>query len=186
MSTSGPDKPELNRVFNTSGLLFAAEADETHTVVDALSAVSVADVQGHRVPFHVKKQPIQTAVSHLVPEAKKPTACVPSGDMSYELFCTAHPPEPGGSIYFGDTGDVVGRSCDRADGRELAVYVINPYLGVFDQLLRLNLSLIQGHGKVDLRLAVECQDRFLSLQGRAGEREETHRVVAEFLTKLSD
>ena len=71
--------------------------------------------------------------------------------MSYKMFCTANPPELGGRVYFGDTGDVVGGSCDSADSRTLAVYVINPYLGVFNQLLSLNPSLIQGHGEVNLK-----------------------------------
>ena len=72
------------------------------------------------------------------------------------------------------------------DGRALAVYVINPYLSVFDQLIRLGPSLIQGHGEVNLPLGFQRQNRFLSLQGQAVERRETHRVIAKLLTQLSD
>lgn len=77
--------------------------------------------------------------------------------MPYELFRAAHPPEIWGRVHFGDAGDVVGRPCDGADGRALAVYVINPDLGVFDQLLCLDSSLIQSHAEVNLKLA--CKDQ---------------------------
>jgi hypothetical protein len=80
----------------------------------------------------------------------------------------------------------MGRPCDGADSRALAIYVINPYLSVFNQFLRLDPSLIQGHGEVNLKLAFKCQNRSLCLQGWAVKREETHRVVTEFLAKLSD
>ena len=76
----------------------------------------------------------------------------------------------------------MGRSCDGADSRALAIYVINPYLGVFNQLLRLNPSLIKGHGEVNLKLALKCQE----YQGWTVEGEETHRVITELLTELSD
>ena len=68
--TSGPGEPELNRVFNVRWPFFATQANETDTVVDTLSTVSMANVQGHSVPFDVKKQPIQIAVSRLIPEAE--------------------------------------------------------------------------------------------------------------------
>ena len=73
--------------------------------------------------------------------------------MPYKVLCTAHPPELGGCVYFGDTGDVVCGPRHGADSRALAVYVINPYLGVLNQLLSLNPALIQGHGKVKLKFA---------------------------------
>lgn len=82
------------------------------------------------------------------------------------MFCTTNSPEPGGCIYFGDTGDIVGRSRHSADGRALAVYVTNPHLGVFDQLLRLSPTLIQGHGKVNLKSEFRRQNRSLSLRPR--------------------
>ena len=69
--TSGPDEPELNRVFDVRWPFFATQTNETDTVVDTLSTVSMANVQGHSVPFDVKEQPIQTAVSHLIPEAEQ-------------------------------------------------------------------------------------------------------------------
>lgn len=78
-------------------------------------------------------------------------SCALSRDMAYEMFGTTHSPELGGRVYFGDAGDVVSCSRDSANSGALAVYVINPYLGVFNQLLRLNPSLIQGHGEVDLK-----------------------------------
>jgi len=68
--TSGPHEPEFNCVLDAQGLFFSAQADETDAVIDALSAVSVANVQVHGVPLHVKEQPIQTSVSHLMPESK--------------------------------------------------------------------------------------------------------------------
>ena len=54
----------------------------------------------------------------------------------------------------------MGRPCDGADGRALAVYVINPDLGVFDQLLCFDPSLIQSHWEVNLKLAFKGQQRF--------------------------
>ena len=74
MPASGPDESELNRVLNVCRLFFTAQADETDTVVDALGAVPVADVQCHSVPFHVEEQPVQTAVSRLIPEAEQTAA----------------------------------------------------------------------------------------------------------------
>ena len=76
----------------------------------------------------------------------------------------------------------MGRSCDGADSRALAIYVINPYLGVFNQLLRLNPSLIKGHGEVNLKSEFRRQNRSVS----SAERGETHRVVTKLLAKLSD
>ena len=92
--------------------------------------------------------------------------------MPYEMLCTAYSPEFGGRVYFGDTGNVVGRSCDGADGRALAVYVISPELGVFDQLLRLNPSLVQGHGEVNLNFGVRT-GLYLFGDGRLRERKLT-------------
>ena len=53
--TSGPGEPEFDGVFNTRGLLFATQTNEADTVVDTLSAVTVANVQGHGVPLHIEK-----------------------------------------------------------------------------------------------------------------------------------
>ena len=65
----------------------------------------------------------------------------------------------------------MGRSSNGTDCRALAVYVINPDLGVFDQLLRLDPSLIQSHGEVNLKLEFQRQNRSRSLRGWAAERE---------------
>ena len=70
MSASGPDEPELNRVFNVRGSFFATQTDETDAVVDALGAVSVTNVQDYSVPFRVEEQPIQTAVRNSILEAE--------------------------------------------------------------------------------------------------------------------
>lgn len=53
----------------------------------------------------------------------------------------------------------MGRSCDGADSRALAIYVIDPYLGIFNQLLRLDPPLVQGHREINLKLALKCQER---------------------------
>ena len=71
------------------------------------------------------------------------------------MFCAAHAPEPGSRVHLGDTGDLVCRSCDGADGCAMAIYVINPCLGVFNQFLCFNPSLVQGHGEVDLKFELE-------------------------------
>ena len=78
--------------------------------------------------------------------------CVPFRDVPHEVFRTAHPPKIWGRVDFGNTRDVVGRPCNGADGCALAVYVINPYLSVFNQLFCLSSSLIQGHGEENLKL----------------------------------
>ena len=57
--TSGPDKSELKRVFNVRGFFFTTQPNETDTVINALGAVPVANVQRHGFPLHVKEQPIQ-------------------------------------------------------------------------------------------------------------------------------
>ena len=71
MPTSGPDKSELDRVFHTRGLFFAAQTNETDAIINTLGAVPVANVQRHSIPFHVEEQPTQTAVSNSIPEAKQ-------------------------------------------------------------------------------------------------------------------
>jgi len=53
--TSGPNEPELNRIFNVRGLFFTAKTNETDTVIDSLGAVPVANVQRHSLPLHVKE-----------------------------------------------------------------------------------------------------------------------------------
>ena len=53
--TSGPGEPEFDGVFNARGLLFATQTNEADTVVDTLSAVTMANVQGHSVPLHIEK-----------------------------------------------------------------------------------------------------------------------------------
>lgn len=74
MPTSGPDESELNRVFNAHWLFPTTQTSEADAVVDALGAVPMANVQRHSVPFHIKKQPIQTEVSDLIPEPKQTVA----------------------------------------------------------------------------------------------------------------
>ena len=71
MPTSGPDESEFNRIFNVPWLFFTTQTDETDTIVDALGAVPMANVQGYSVPFHVEEQPIQTVVSYSTLEAEK-------------------------------------------------------------------------------------------------------------------
>lgn len=87
-TTSGPDEPEFDGVFNAHGLLFATQTNEADTVVDTLSAVTVANVQGHGVPFHIEKQPVRTAVSNLVPELEQ-TAAYPL--VTCRTRCSAQP-----------------------------------------------------------------------------------------------
>lgn len=71
MPTSGPDESEFNRIFNVPWLFFTTQTDETDTIIDALGAVPMANVQGYSVPFHVEEQPIQTVVSYSTLEAEK-------------------------------------------------------------------------------------------------------------------
>ena len=70
LPTSGPGESEFDGVFDTDGLFFATQSNETDSVVDTLGAVPVANVQRYGIPLCVEKQPIQTAVSNLVPEGE--------------------------------------------------------------------------------------------------------------------
>lgn len=69
--TSGPDETQFNRILNARRLFSSAQTNEPDAVIDALGAVSVANVQGYSLPFHIKQQPIQTNVSQLIPESNK-------------------------------------------------------------------------------------------------------------------
>ena len=69
--TSGSHESELDCILDAHGFFLSTQANETDAVIDALGAVSMANVQGHSVPFRVKEQPIQNSVSHLMPEAKR-------------------------------------------------------------------------------------------------------------------
>ena len=74
MPTSGPDESQFNRILNAHRLFSSAQTNEPDAVIDALGAVSMANVQGYSLPFHIKQQPIQTKLSQLVPGSKQITA----------------------------------------------------------------------------------------------------------------
>ena len=62
MSPVRPNEAELEGVLHAIRLVFAAQACEAHSVVDALSAVFMADIENDRLFAEVEEQP--RSVSH--------------------------------------------------------------------------------------------------------------------------
>lgn len=149
MSSLGALEPELERVLDTSWLVFTTKANKPDLVINLLGVVLVSNIKNYIVFFAVKQQPIiigqRASLARRCFGNNKPCCNVTDQDL-----CAAPSAPTRSCIDFSDGGYPMGASCDRADGGDIPLSVIHPNLPFRDELMSLNLSSIQRQGEEDL------------------------------------